>query len=155
MWHVPSLGELGAAADEAQPPAEPTTFTFHGEEFTLPARVGSLPLMRFAAAAEAGAELETMEGRAAVYTLIRSVVDRGDWARFERTANEHAVQTVELLEVCTAILTHFAGRPTVRPSDSSDGPPETGAKSKADSSSPPARLGLVPLDEASRMVSSA
>jgi hypothetical protein len=152
---VPDLGELGAAEQETDAEAEPTTFGFHGERFSLPARIGSLPLMRFAAAAEADVNIESMAGKAAVYSLIRAVVDPADWPRFEKTANAHAADTAELLDVCTAILVHFAGRPTVRPSDSSDGPPATTENSRDDSSSKAARLGLVPVEEATRRASSA
>lgn len=152
---MPDLGELGAAAAEADEQGEPTTFSFHGERFTLPARIGSLPLMQFAAAAEADVNIESMQGKASVYALIRAVVDPGDWPRFEKTANAHAADTAELLDVCTAVLVHFAGRPTVRPSDSSDGPPATTENSKGDSSSRAARLGLVPVEDATRLASSA
>jgi hypothetical protein len=55
--------------------------------------------------------------------------DESTWQRFQRVALEHAAPADELMGVCSAIFVAVSGRPTSRPSESSDGPWTTGVES--------------------------
>lgn len=130
------LGEFGAAARDADPEVEPDTFKFYGAEFTVADRVGAMPLLRFASVAESGTDAEEMEGLAAMHELLRDCLTAGDWPRFQKTAATNKADAKELMEVCGAIYRAVTGRPTLRPSDSADGPSATGESSKVPLSSP-------------------
>jgi hypothetical protein len=66
----------------------------------------------------------------AVKELMRRMVDEGDFTEFWRLALEHRQTNRDLSAVLHAVLGAQAGRPTSRPSDSSDGPGASGAESK-------------------------
>jgi hypothetical protein len=132
---VALLGEFGKALQEADPDREPDTFLFFGETFTVPAYISALPLMEYAAAANARVDSKSIEGLAAMHSLIRACVVADDWARFQTVATANAADDEDLLQVCRAVMAAATARPTVRPSGSSDGPPSTGASSKEPSSS--------------------
>lgn len=150
-----SLGELGAAEAEQVDGGEPTTFTFHGAKFTLADRMGGLPVMRYAHAANAELDGGSAVRRLATfYDFIRAGIVDGDWPRFEAAAVRVRAEEDELVDVAAAIYAHFAGRPTVRPSASPDGPQTTSVSSKEDLSSRAAHLGLVPVDQAMLAASS-
>lgn len=145
-----SIGEFGAAAREADPDQEPDTFKFYGETFAVAERVGAMPLLRFAAVAEEGTQAEEMEGLAAMHELLRDcliaepitaevdgetkVIAHG-WSHFQKVAASNKVDAEELMEVCGAIYQAVSGRPTQRPSVSTDGPSSSGESSKELSSS--------------------
>lgn len=159
------LGEFGAelaAVEEGED--GPDTFLFHGHEFTLPARVSSLPALRFAynakqviaaedqaraamqrartpqareAAARQMAEVQ-LTANAGLYTYLRDVfAGPGEWERFEAVAAEFGAYEDELMDVATKIMAAVAARPTRRSSGSPAGPSTTGDGSPGDSGSPP------------------
>lgn len=111
------IGEFGAAA-RAESDVEPDEFRFYGETFQVAARVGAMPLLRFASVADSGIEAEEMEGLAAMHELLRDCLAAGDWPRFQKTASDNKADAEELMEVCAAIYQAVTGRPTERPSDS-------------------------------------
>lgn len=129
------IGEFGAAVAEQDPDREPDQFKFYGELFTVADRVGSMPLLRFAAAAASGADSAEQEGLAAMHDLLRDCLSTDDWRRFQQVAQENKADGDELLAICRAVYQALSGRPTRRPSDSSDGPSATGESSKDSSSS--------------------
>lgn len=131
------LGDFTAAVREHERASRgiPDTFRFFDVPFAVTDEMSPLPLMKFAAAAEAGLETEEMEGLAACYEFIRScltiapvidnesgVVIAHGWVRFERVCVENRVSTEELLTLCTMLIEVVTGRPTERPSSSQDGP---------------------------------
>lgn len=122
------------AARDAGVPAEPDTFGFKGEVFTLRDRIGAMTLMQFAAVAVKGVHASDMEGLAAVYRMLEDVVAVEDWQRFMDVAREHAASDDELLFVIKQAIQVIANRPTVRPSGSPGGPSSTTASSRDDSS---------------------
>lgn len=129
------IGEFGAAARDADPDVEPDTFLFYSETFTVADRVGAMPLLRFAAVADGGAQAEEMAGLAAMHELLRDCLAPGDWARFQKVASDNKVEAEELMQVCGAVYEAVSGRPTRRPSASVGGSLSGTASSKAPSSS--------------------
>lgn len=129
------LGEFGAAKREQDPDREPDTFKFYGDQFTVADRVGAMPLLRFAAAAQSGADSSEQEGLSAMHDLLRDCLSPADWRRFQQVASDNRADGDELLGICRAVYQALSGRPTRRPSDSSDGPSPTGESSKESLSS--------------------
>lgn len=66
----------------------------------------------------------------AVKELMRRMVAEDDFAEFWRLALQHRQTNRDLSGVMHAVLGAAAGRPTQRPSDSSDGPGASAAESK-------------------------
>jgi hypothetical protein len=155
------LGEFGAELAAVDADDTPDTFRFHGHEFALPARVSSLPALRYAynaqqvtameararaaaqrartdearaAARQAMAEVE-LAANAGLYQYLRDVLPN-EWERFETVAAEFGVDDVELLDVAQKIMSAVAARPTRRSSGSPAGPSPTGATSPDGSASP-------------------
>ena len=95
-----------------------------------------MPLMRFAHVAREGVDSNDMEGLAALYDLLESVIADADWARFQKAAHRTRASGDELFDFVTSAFKALTGRPTREPSDSSDGPPITSSSSTDGSSSP-------------------
>ena len=155
------LGEFGAARKEAEPTDERDTFMLCGVEFTAAEEVDTIAIMEFAEVAASGEVGETPAGMAAMLALIRSSVDEAEWPKFRATVRRHRPTPEVLMELAMAVVQRETGRPTERPSDSSDGPSTTGESSRAPSSSAassapilsdPRILELVPVDEAGQRI---
>lgn len=162
------LGDFTAAVREhAREQGELDTFTFHGERFALAPEIGTLPLMKFAAAADSGLDSDELAGLSAMYDLIRSclvseAVRDGEgnvlaegWPRFERVCIDQRVSTEDLFGLVTRLVQAMTGRPTRQPSDSPVSPSSTSPMSRSDAV--PAReawdarmraAGMLPVDEA-------
>jgi hypothetical protein len=108
---------------------------FAGERFQLAGKVGLMPLMKFAHVASRGVDTDDMEGLAAMYDLLQSVIADEEWARFERKAIESRADGDELFGTVKAAISALTARPTEGPSDSSDGPQTESTSSLDDSSS--------------------
>lgn len=121
---------------------------FMGSTFRISDRIGLMPLLKFAHAADSGLNSETMEGMAAQYAMIRDCIDSEDWARFERHAIDGKAGPVELDKVTADVIAMLTVRPTSPPGDSSAGRQPTSDTSKV--SSPPTGTpppqGLVSVD---------
>lgn len=128
-----NLGEFGVAAAETN--QEPDTFSFCGETFTVATKVGIIPLGRFAQAAASGLDTAEMDGLAALIDVVAGVVVDDDRDRFLSVASKNRASADDLLPIVQAVMEAQSGRPTERPSDSSDGSPTTGESSKELSSS--------------------
>lgn len=174
------MARLGEFGREELPPEqeqyvapEPEVFTFHGEEFTLPAAISSLPLLRFAAEARAldsetrklqrakgrartdddrqrnlewEAEL-TMREQAGLYDYLRAMLTEAEWERFSEVAQSVAADVSELMGVANRIIAAVTSRPTRRPGASSAGPLTTTTGSPASSPSPGGQLQLPPAPD--------
>lgn len=130
-----SVHELQARAEGVEVIGGGQKVTFMGEEYRIADRVGLMPLMRFAMVAKSGVQDDDMEGLAAMYALIRDCIDAGEWARFENDAIMKKAEQEELLKVVTDVIQVLTARPTQRPADSSDGPPNTSPNLKEPSTS--------------------
>jgi len=155
------LGEFGAEVAAVDMDAVPDTFSFHGEEFHLPAGISALPILRFAydakrlgaeqkeaEAAErkaitpaereaAAARLGTveMEGSAALYEYLRGMLP-DQWERFSAVAERVGASTDELLALANKLMEAVTARPTRLPSTSPAGPSSPGGGSTAGAASP-------------------
>lgn len=136
---------------------------FLGEQFAIADKVGLMPLLRFAHAANSGLDSADMEGMAALYDMLQQCIatervyvrdgrpiDRpaandaegnegvtvlGGWAEFEAHATKAKANDDDLVGVVQRVMTLLSERPTSQLSASSDGLPQTAPTSTADSSS--------------------
>lgn len=139
------VGEFGAARAALNRTA-PDTLLFFGETFTLADEVGTMPLLEFAAAADAGTDASEMAGLAAMHALLRDCLVDEDWARFRSVAKKNKADTDTLLQVCTRVYEVISGRPTESPTGSSGGQ-SSPSPSSSPSAARKAALGLVPVDQ--------
>ena len=123
------------AGDAAVDGPESLTVALAGKPFRVAEKVGGLALMRFAKTAQAGVDSNELAGLAAMYDLLRQVIHPGDWQAFEAHADEQRVGADELLQAVFDAMEAISGRPTSRPSVSSDGPSTTSGSSSGVSSS--------------------
>jgi hypothetical protein len=73
------------------------------------------------------AGLETL---LSMYAYMQSCLpDADSWDRFRKVATRDGVDAEELMGVCSAIFAAVTGRPSSRPSESSDGPSSIGLRS--------------------------
>jgi hypothetical protein len=109
-----------------------------GEEFRAAWPVPVMALAEFAHVSQGGADSNDMDGLAAMYDLFESVIDPEDWDRFKRHAKKSRATDKDLMLLVRKVITGQTDRPTVRPSDSSDGPEvtEPSSESEQDSSEP-------------------
>lgn len=75
-----------------------------------------------------------------MYAYIRACIGDREWTRFRAAVLRLGLNTDELMDICAAIYSAVAGRPTVRPSRSSGGPSNTGVGSTGGAAS----LGVTP-----------
>ena len=111
------------------PPARPVSeVAFFGETIRLADSVSEWALMEFAEAAEQ-VDDASLAGMAAVMRLLKESVLAEDWGKFRDLARTNKASIEDCMPVVVAVFTAETGRPTVRPSDSSDGPPATSTSS--------------------------
>lgn len=120
---------------ELQPEPEVRRVGFMGEEFAIADKIGLMPLLKFAKAAQSGLDSADMEGMAAMLDLLQQCIADEEWARFQDHATKTRADDNELMQVIKDVQTILTARPTSRPSDSSDGPQQTAPISAEDSSS--------------------
>lgn len=133
-----------AAARHAQS-AEPDQIRYCGELFTIASEVGAAPLMDYAEAVQAGVDSESLGGLAAMKGMLRDCLAEDEWPRFWEATRANKVDGETLSLVCAKVYEVISGRPTVSPSDSSDGRSSTSPSSSSWSSRRES-LGLVPVD---------
>ena len=109
-----------------------STVEFFGETFDLQDEPNTFALMEFAEAASTTDD-NSLEGLAAVFRLVEAAVTAEDWPRFKALARKNKAGVEDVLPVAVAVFQAQTGRPTVRSSDSSDGPSDTEQSSTSDS----------------------
>lgn len=119
---------------------QPLFVTWKGQTYRVADRIGDAALMDFAEVAEQGVDSNEMKGLAAMKALLRSCLTTEDFARFWRQVHETRAQSDEIMELVHDTYAAVSGRPTKRPSDSSDGQQPTPVSSEAGSSSPVLRV---------------
>jgi hypothetical protein len=140
-----SVGSFAAAKREYAPPAEPDTFEFCGETFSV---VGTIPgMVRLTVGAWFGGAVSNNEGGGALRDVIRHALtvpahgddpeDDAQWQRFYELSIDHDVDTEDLVHIAYAILGAEAGRPTERRSTSSTGSSPTSSSSNSTASDSP------------------
>jgi len=106
---------------------------FLGESFELRPKVSEYALLKFARAAAAGEDGDTMEGMASMLRLLEKCIVPADWRRFDRLADEKDASAEQIMDVIKVAFEQVAERPTSLPSDSSDGQISTEPKSGSNS----------------------
>lgn len=140
-----SLGTFGAAMREREPNAEPDTFEFCGETFTVHGTIPSM-LHLTIAAAWAG-KVSAFEGDAAMFEALRHALtvpahdgapaDASEWDRLYRLAIDRDVEAEWLTALVFNLMAAEDGRPTERRSTSSTGSSPTSQSSSSSSSDSP------------------
>lgn len=148
---------------------------FYGEKFRLADKVGLAPMIRFGMAANRGLDSDDMEGLAAMYSLIRSVIhrpplvddhgqqqvdengrklrDETRWNYFLEIAEDELAGGDDIMAFVNKAMEVMAARPTKPRELSSGGSRTTSASSRAASSSqvmPPEVAGLRPVADLGR-----
>lgn len=119
-------------ADEEAAAAEPVTLEWMGETFTVAEKVGWMPVARFAKIASAGVDSESLDGLVAIYDMLENCLDAESWARFQAHATAIRASGDDCMRLVQLTTQAVTARPTLRSSDSSDGPPATPASSPAE-----------------------
>ena len=140
------LGAFGAAIKALDPAAEKDTFTYFGEKFEI---VSDLPpMLMFQLAASMTGKVDETEGMGALWEAMRIALGDDEFNRLYKIAVDKRDSTEGLMTLVMAIYQNDAGRPTVQPSDSSDGlstiSPSSSPSSTVTDSVP--ALGLVDRD---------
>jgi hypothetical protein len=122
-----TTADYGVVADEGTINRVPETpvgdqIEFLGRGFTVAAKVGLMPLLRFAKAAKSGLDSSDVEGMAAMYDLLQQCIVDEEWAAFEQHATTQRADDEDLMDFIKRVMAVLSGRPTKRPSDSSTGP---------------------------------
>lgn len=108
-----------------------------GEKFRLADEVGAFALMQFAASSDIDAN--DPRGMASVYWLLEDLIHADDWHAFQARARKSKANGDDLVEVVSAALEAFSGRPTKQPAGSSDGASAGSGRSTETSSTARAR----------------
>jgi hypothetical protein len=111
----------------------PDTVEFAGDSFRMGEKIALMALMRFAKVAKSGTDADSLDGLTSMYELLEQCLHAEDWERFQQKAVEVKADGDELMQVVSDVIATLSGRPTSRPSGSSDGPTVTKPKSEDDS----------------------
>lgn len=129
---------------------------FLGERFKLADRIGLMPMLAFANASKEGLDSDDMSGLAAMYALVRDVVDQtrppkldpatgeqsidstgepewdgpSDWMRFEKHATLAKAEGEDLMDFISRAMAVVSARPRKRREVSSSSSPRTSEKSR-------------------------
>jgi hypothetical protein len=148
---------------------------FFGEKFRLADRVGLMPMIHFGFASNQGLDSDDMEGLAAMYKLIRSVIhrpalvddegnrlrdangkilrDESEWERFQQVAEDELAEGEDVMGFVNKAMEIMSARPRKPRSVSSGSSRPISETSKPVSSSPATRPmpdGLVPVSALGR-----
>jgi hypothetical protein len=104
--------------------------------FRLAPDLNTLPFLRFATAANDGGRTEDLEGLAALYDMIKQVVDEDEWPAFYAYASKVRADDEELMEFVSQAVEVLSARPRSRRGNSLAGSPTTSPRSREVSSSP-------------------
>jgi hypothetical protein len=129
------IGEFEAAARVVDPNVELDTFGFCGQEFTIEPEINLVAIGRFQKVANAGGDTDDPDALPLLIDTIASCVIEADEKRFLDLASKRRVDAELLLKIVGAVMEVQAGRPTARPTDSSDGSSKTTPSSREPSSS--------------------
>ncbi len=130
------LGAFGAAVREAEQEtgAEPDTFELWGREFRLAPKLGAVPIMLLAKAAQQGADTLDADGTVAVLDWFLACLHPDDRFAAKRFTIDLAVDADDLARAAEAMTAVMLDRPTPPSSDSSDGRPSTSKSSNGSAS---------------------
>lgn len=119
-------------SDELTPAS--VTIQALGETFEIAEKVGLAPLMRFAKVAASGLTTNEMRSLTVMSDLLEQCfATEAEFDRFMDLATVQRVGAEEILDVIKATIEVISARPTLRPSNYSDGPQSTSERSPEDS----------------------
>lgn len=145
--------------------ADDRTVELLGRPFPVAEKIGLMALLKFAHIAKYGATTADIEAMDTLFQVLRAVVHPDAWDEFERHAMDTRADQEDLMRAATQAVAAATARPTVQPSDSSDGLLTTPTGSSENWSwqgasepmsplmSDPRVQELVPVEEAARRVS--
>lgn len=111
-------GSRSRSGARARPVSE---VTFCGEMFLL-TDPGHYAMQDMLEIAESGTDTETFAGFHSITKFIAACMDEDDYARWESLARKHRSTGEDMIRI---VMEGLTARPTVQPSDSSDGPSAT------------------------------
>jgi hypothetical protein len=80
------------------------------QEYRLREKIGAMAMFKWSAASELPSDDPRALG--AIYALLKSLILKEDWQKFEEQALDDDADAEELLDVITAALEIISGRPT-------------------------------------------
>ncbi len=98
---------------------------FAGQKFHVAEKVGSMPLLEWADAADRDLESQGSEGLAAIYRMLQDALHESEWQKFRAAARAAKADTEELIDVINKAMEIVTGNPTGQPSGSSGSVSET------------------------------
>jgi hypothetical protein len=93
--------------------------TVLGHAYKVADKVGLMPLLKFAHAADQGIDSQDIEGLNAIYEMLQDCIHEGDWDRFKKEMTAEKAFVDDLLPVVQQAIQIITSRPTGEPSDSS------------------------------------
>lgn len=118
--------------------------TVLGHSYKVAEKVGLMPLLKFAHAADQGIDSQDIEGLNAIYEMLNDCIHPDEWDRFQKEMTAAKAFVDDLLPVVQQAIQIISARPTGEPSDSSTSSEST-TDGLTDGSSP--HLGLVPVGD--------
>lgn len=82
------------------------------EKYRLREKIGAMAMFKWSAASELSSDDPRALG--AIYALLKSLIHKEDWQKFEDQALEEDADAEELLDVITSALELISGRPTAQ-----------------------------------------
>lgn len=110
---------------EPNPDAPRLEFELDGVVFTSDGNLALMDISEFARLANEGMDTDSPKGLAIIAELFLALLGETTYQRFRRHCREHGTGEDVMVAIIGELLTEEADRPTVRPSDSSDGPTAT------------------------------
>ena len=113
-----------------------------GHSYRVADKVGLMPLLKFAHAANEGIDSQDIEGLNAIYEMLYDCIHPDDWSRFQKEMTADKAFVDDLLPVVQQAIQIISARPTGEPSDSS-----TSSGTTTDGLTDGSSLGLVPVTD--------
>jgi|GEM_PF-4785915 len=103
------------------------SFELDGVAFENEGAVSLIDLSEFARLAAMGVDSQSPEGASIIAEVFLMVLGETTYRRFRNHCRKHGTDDETLLAIISDLMSEAGNRPTSRPSDSSDGPPNAPA----------------------------